>query len=131
MSFLDANRIELYREDLLKPIQRSWRKLTEDTTKSCIHELCDVFEKWKSKHGKTPPKNRRLLEGTALPPLKDDAPYKCAGYAVKNYTDLAFKLWMDNYTPFKKVCDTYGLVTVLAVTYDFIDEISELNDIES
>jgi hypothetical protein len=42
-------------------------------------------------------------------------PSQCAGPAVTNRIDLAFKLWLDGFPTFKSVLDEFGLLRTLAV----------------
>jgi len=42
-------------------------------------------------------------------------PWQCAGFGIECRTELAFKLWIDNYPVFKEIVDTVGVPHVFAL----------------
>lgn len=42
-------------------------------------------------------------------------PWLCAGFGVRCRTELAYKLWIENYERFKKITDTLGVLPVFAL----------------
>lgn len=59
-----------------------------------------------------------LLRGAQ--PVSDEEfekaePWQCAGFGVRCRTELAFKLWTDNYERFKKITDQMGVLPVFAL----------------
>jgi len=120
---LDINNIvEIHRDNLLKPVKRAYKLLTEEEANTCASKLHETFEKWKTEHGVEPlPISKGLLDVGKIISFEDAKPYQCASYGVNNYTDLALKLWLDGYTPFENLCTVYGTQGVLAVVYEDID----------
>lgn len=139
------NSIEIYRDSLLKPIKRSvTRLIKKNEAKDCAHQLGEVFALWKNEHGEAVPKNQFLRHLSKAADkfrarlthadfdFEDLEPYQCAGYGIKNYTDLAFKLWLDDYTPFTSLCEMYQTDRVLAAANYFFDRgDSELDHMDS
>ena len=85
--------------------------------------LSAIFEQWQLKHG-TKPSFLGLLGGSStsninlklsVEDLKKYQPWQCAGWGVNNPIQLAIKLWIENYEPFKDCEEKIGIHDILAV----------------
>lgn len=88
-----------------------------DEARDKIFEVLDsCFQLWKVQHGKKEanPLGGALL-GTHDKPFEELEPWQCAGFGIFCRTDLAFKLWLENYEPFKLLVDRIGVARIFAV----------------
>ena len=80
-----------------------------------------IFDRWKHECAKkedyTANAFARLLgsKNVTDEDLARAEPWECAGFGVRCRTELAFKLWLEDYPPFKVVLDAAGLGNVFAL----------------
>lgn len=87
-----------------------------------LWKLADItFDRWKRECAKkedyTANTLARLLGNKNLTDeeLARAEPWLCAGFGVRCRTELAFKLWLEDYPPFKVVLDAAGLGRLFAL----------------
>lgn len=116
------------RNDLLRPCLFWLRKVPKEDVQSILQELVIVFHKWKlaqaDADGKVAVVKNALATGLlGYEPnpkpkrysLDEVTVHQVAGPFVENDIDLAFKLWLDNYSPFNQLLEKRGIATVFAV----------------
>jgi hypothetical protein len=90
-------------------------------SQEALWKLTEItFDRWKRECSKQDDYTGNAFARLLGKPASDEElaqaePWLCAGFGVRCRTELAFKLWLEDYPPFKQVLDTAGLGRLFAL----------------